>query len=121
MPLGPVAHTKLDAEIEADTDKQRCERDRDQTERADHQQAKGRRSGQSDEQKSRPKIVARQSRSASLGHIASIPDPGEAEGIRIFRARAASYKACMAVACKCASVDDRVLAVRCSTHLMTVG
>jgi len=49
------------------------------------------------------------------------PDPGEAEGIRIFRARAASYKACMAVACKCASVDDRVLAVRCSTHLMTVG
>jgi len=50
VPLGPLAHTKLDAEIEADTNKQGCKCDRDQIERADHQQAECRCGGQSDDE-----------------------------------------------------------------------
>ncbi len=50
MALGPVAHGELDAEIGAETDEEDPEGDRDQVERTDHQQPRGRGHNKTDEQ-----------------------------------------------------------------------
>ena len=46
MPFGPIAHTELQAEIDAQTDKQHKECDRNHIQRADHQETESRRDRQ---------------------------------------------------------------------------